>query len=143
MVKRGSWIKTGRYDTFDNSSKRNNYGLYAGFEQKLIDRFEDKSGGVNLFGQFGYARGGINEVPYYFGLGAVLKGVCEKRKNDAIGVAFGWNQFDKSLKRLEHKTSEKVIEVFYKIQLTKFLYLQPDFQYIIKPGGNMKDSFAI
>ena len=139
----GSWIKTGTYDTFSDSTKRNNFGIYGGIEQKIIDRFEDKSGGVSLFGQFGYARGGINSVPYYFGLGAVLNGVCKKRKNDSIGIAFGWHQFDKDLKRLEHKTSEKVIEVFYKIQLTKFLYLQPDFQYIIKPGGNMKDSFAI
>ena len=39
--------------------------------------------------------------------------------------------------------SEKVIEFFYKIHLTNFLYLQPDFQYIIKPGGKTKDSFAI
>ena len=73
----------------------------------------------------------------------VLKGVTEKRKGDEIGIALAWHQFDKQLHRLEHKTAEKVIEVFYKIKLTEFLYIQPDFQYIIKPGGNQKDSFAI
>ena len=139
----GTWIKTGRYDTFDNSSKRNNYGLYAGFEQKLIDRFEDKSGGLSLFGQFGYARTGINSVPYYGGGGLVFKGITPKRRGDSIGVAFGWHQFDKQVHRLENKTSEKVLEIFYKIKLTDFLYIQPDFQYIIKPGGNQKDSFAV
>ncbi|MCR4881254.1 MAG: carbohydrate porin [bacterium] len=139
----GSWIKTGKYDAFSGSEKRNNYGIYGGIDQKIINRFEDKSGGVNLFGQFGYARRGINDVPYYFGVGAVLNGVTQKRKKDAIGIAFGWHQFDKQLKKAENMTSEKVIELFYKIQLTNFLYIQPDFQYIIKPGGNTKDSFAI
>ena len=139
----GSWIKTGQYETFYDETKRNNYGLYAGFEQKLIDRFEDKSGGLSVFGQFGYARGGVNTVPYYGGGGMVFRGITEKRKNDAIGIAFGWHQFDRALHKLENRTAEKVLEIFYKIQLTKFLYIQPDFQYIIKPGGNTKDSFAI
>ena len=139
----GSWIKTGKYDTFTDSSKSNNYGFYGGIEQKIIDRFEDKTGGVNLFGQFGYARREINDVPYYFGLGAVLNGVNEKRKKDSIGIAFGWHQFNKDLHRLENRTAEKVIELFYKIKLTEFLYIQPDIQYIIKPGGNEKNAFAI
>ena len=139
----GNWIKTGKYDTFLNTEKRNNYGIYGGIEQKILNRFEDKSGGLNIFGQFGYARKEINEVPYYYGLGMVLNGVTEKRKKDAIGIAFGWHQFDKQLRDLEDKTSEKVIEIFYKIHLTNFLYIQPDFQYIINPGGNTKDSFAI
>ena len=36
----GDWIKT---------EEKENYGIYAGFEQKLTDRFEDKSGGLSLF----------------------------------------------------------------------------------------------
>ena len=139
----GNWIKTGKYNSYKNTTERNNYGVYAGFEQKLFNRFKDGSGGLNIFGQFGYARNSVNEVPYYAGGGLVLKGVSEKRNGDEIGIALAWHQFDKHLHRLEHKTAEKVIEIFYKIKLTEFLYIQPDFQYIIKPGGNTKDSFAI
>ncbi|MBQ3642663.1 carbohydrate porin [bacterium] len=139
----GDWIKTGKYESYKYSTERNNYGIYAGFEQKLTDRFEDKSGGVKIFGQFGYARNSINDVPYYGGGGVVLQGTTEKRKADSIGIAFGWHQFDRQLHRTQHKTAEKVIELFYKIKLTEFLYIQPDFQYIIKPGGNEKNAFAI
>lgn len=139
----GGWIKTGEYEDYESSIKRNNYGFYGGFEQKLIDWFEDKSGGINLFGQFGYARNSINDVPYYGGGGLVFKGITKKRKDDSIGLAFGWHQFDKQLRSIENRTSEKVIELFYKIKLTEFLYLQPDVQYIIKPSGNERNGFAI
>ena len=139
----GDWIKTGKYESYKNSTERNNYGIYAGFEQKLTDRFEDKSGGLKLFGQFGYARNSINDVPYYGGGGLLFEGMTEKRKADSIGIAFGWHQFDKQLHKTEHRTAEKVIELFYKIKLTEFLYIQPDIQYIIKPGGSDKNAFAL
>lgn len=139
----GDWFKTGKYETYKNTTEHNNFGLYAGFEQKLTDRFEDKSGGLKVFGQFGYARSSLNDVPFYGGGGLIFKGITEKRKNDSIGIAFGWHQFNRDLHRLEHRTAEKVIELFYKIKLTEFLYIQPDIQYIIRPGGNEKNAFAI
>lgn len=138
----GNWIKTGDYDSFKGSTKHNNYGVYAGFEQKLTNKFEDNSGGLSVFGQFGYARNSINDVPYYGGGGLVYKGITKKRKGDSVGIAFGWHQFDRQLYKLEHKTSEKVIELFYKIKLSEFLYIQPDFQYIIDPNGHGKNAFA-
>lgn len=138
----GDWIKTGKYESYKNKTERNNYGIYAGFEQKLTNRFEDNSGGLSLFGQFGYARNSINDVPYYGGGGLVFKGITKKRKEDSIGLAFGWHQFDRELHKLEHKTAEKVIELFYKIKLTEFLYIQPDVQYIIKPNGTDKNALV-
>ena len=139
----GGWIKTGKYDTNKDSIGRNNYGFYAGFEQKLTYRFEDKSGGLSIFSQFGYSRGDINDVPYYYGAGLVFKGITENRKDDSIGLAFGWHQFNRFLHRTENSTAEKVIELFYKIKLTEFFYIQPDVQYIIKPYGTEKNAFAV
>lgn len=138
----GDWIKTGKYESYKDRTERNNYGFYAGFEQKLTNRFEDNSGGLSVFGQFGYARNSINDVPYYGGAGLVFKGITKKRKGDSIGLAFGWHQFDKTLRKLENKTAEKVIELFYKIKITEFLYIQPDVQYIIKPNGTDKNALV-
>ena len=129
----GDWIKT---------EEKENYGIYAGFEQKLTDRLEDKSGGLSLFGQFGYARNSINDVPFYGGSGLIFKGITEKRKEDSIGIAFAWHQFSRFLHRTENSTAEKVIELFYKIKLTEFLYIQPDIQYIIKPSGTDKNALV-
>ncbi len=139
----GNWIKTGKYDSYKDSTERNNYGFYFGFEQKLTNRFDDKSGGLSVFSQFGYAQGDINDVPYYYGTGLIFKGISEKRKEDLIGLAFGWHQFNRYLHRIENNTAEKVIELFYKIKLTEFFYIQPDIQYIIKPYGIEKNAFTI
>ena len=38
---------------------------------------------------------------------------------------------------------ERVIEVTYCIQLTKWLTIQPDFQYIIHPGGSREFDNAV
>jgi porin len=42
--------------------------------------------------------------------------------------------------RPEHET---VIELTHRIQLTKFAYIQPDFQYIAHPGGTGRIPDAI
>ena len=138
----GSWIKTGKYQTYTDNFERNNYGFYSGFEQKLTDKFDDKSGGLSIFSQFGYARSNINDVPYYFGAGLVFKGITQKRKQDSIGFAFSWHQFNRHLHRMENSTAEKVLELFYKIKLTELFYIQPDIQYIIKPYGSEKNAFS-
>lgn len=139
----GDWIKTGKYETYKNTTEHNNYGFYAGFEQKLTDRFEDKSGGLKIFGQFGYARNSTNAVPFYGGGGFIFKGITKKRKEDSIGIALAWHQFNRELNRIENRTAEKVIELFYKIKITEFFYIQPDIQFILKPNGNEKNAFAI
>lgn len=145
----GSWLQSGgSQGGFENlrnpdSVKNYNHGAYFGFEQKAFHIFEDKSGGLSLFGQFGYAPDDINEVPYYSSLGLVWKGVTKERKEDSIGLALAWHQYSNILKNLENKTGEKVAELFYRFKVTNFLYIQPGIQYIIRPGGNGEGSFAL
>lgn len=139
----GGWIKTGEYKNYDGSAGKNNYGFYGGFEQKFINYFEDKSGGLSIFAQFGYAKERTNDVPYYYGLGLTLKGITKKRKSDSIGIAFSNYRFNSDIRHNENRIAEKVIELFYKIKITDFLYIQPDIQYIIKPNGEGKNSFAL
>ena len=40
------------------------------------------------------------------------------------------------MKKSDGLTWETVIETTYRIQITPFLALQPDFQYVIRPGGD-------
>jgi len=34
------------------------------------------------------------------------------------------------------------IELFYKAQLTPYIMVQPDLQYIVNPGGENRDAFV-
>jgi len=41
------------------------------------------------------------------------------------------------------KDTETAIEFFYEAQLFGFLYLKPDLQYVINPGGAYPDALAL
>ena len=77
------------------------------------------------------------------------KGTFPGRDDDIVGIAFAWANLSHSLRSLDHdvftftgvnqpiQSSEIVFEVTYKAPITPWLALQPDFQYIIRPGGGV------
>jgi len=112
-------------------------GLYTEFEQMLFkekrDDAEDTQG-LSLMGQFAWSPAKYNELTKYFGVAAVYKGIAPYRPDDALGVGMNFASFSNRTHATMGTTKgENVLEVFYKIALTPWLYLQPDFQYINKP----------
>ena len=43
---------------------------------------------------------------------------------------------------MENRYSETAIEAFYKYQLTEFMSVKPDLQYIVNPGGAGRDAIV-
>ncbi len=43
---------------------------------------------------------------------------------------------------MDDVTRETAIELFYKAQLTEFMSIQPDIQYIANPSGNGDDALV-
>jgi carbohydrate-selective porin OprB len=81
-------------------------------------------------------------VPFYFHTGLIYKGLIPTRDKDQLGVAFAYGNYsyykildDYNDGRTVHQTYEAVIEADYRVQLTKFTYVQPFWQYIIRPNG--------
>lgn len=81
-------------------------------------------------------------LPFYFHTGLVYKGLIPHRDNDQFGVAFGYGQYsyyqilsDRSEGDYVSPTYEAVLEMDYRIQLNKWAYFQPFWQYIIRPSG--------
>ena len=83
----------------------------------------------------------INSFPYFVMGGMVYKGLFPKRDNDTttFGVAYG--QYSDQL----DKTYEVAIELTHEFQVTSWLSLQPDVQYILRPGGtgNIPDAWVL
>ena len=139
----GMWLHTGNTDELlsqdvidsgiEPGTFPSNQGLYTEFEQMVfkekVDNPEDNQG-LNVFGQFGWSPPNKSELSKYFGTGLVYTGLIPKRNDDALGVGFNSAKFSK---RLGHVKGESVLEVFYKIALTPWLSIQPDFQWINKP----------
>jgi porin len=91
---------------------------------------------------FNFAPSYDNAMPFYFQTGLVYKGLIPGRDHDQIGVAFGYGNYsynkivaEEEAGKTIHQTYEAVIEADYRVQLTKFTYLQPFWQYIVRPNG--------
>jgi porin len=73
-----------------------------------------------------------------FVAGCVYTGVLPNRDEDTIGVGVAWAElFEGGANR------ETAIELFYKVNVSTRLSLQPDLQYIATPSGIHRDSLAI
>lgn len=99
--------------------------------------------GLYAFSFFNYAPKYDNAMPFYFHTGLVYKGLIPSRDKDQAGVAFGLGNYsyykildDYNNGRTVHQTYEAVVEADYRVQLTRFVYVQPFWQYIIRPNGN-------
>jgi carbohydrate-selective porin OprB len=98
--------------------------------------------GLYGFAFLTYAPSYDNVLPFYFQTGLVYKGLIPGRDNDQLGVAFGLGSysFDKlqaeeDAGKTVHQTNEGVVEVDYRVQMAKFVYVQPFWQYIIRPSA--------
>jgi porin len=121
-----------------------NHGVYLAFDQ-LLFREQAAPGdaqGLASFAQFGWAPGDRNEFARYFGGGLVYTGALPNRDEDVLGVGVAHARFSDRLRRLDDRTHETVVELFYKAQVTSWLSLQPDLQLIVNPGGEGRNTLA-
>jgi carbohydrate-selective porin OprB len=98
--------------------------------------------GLYAFGFINYAPKYDNAMPFYFQTGLVYKGLIPGRDQDQLGVVFGLGSYsyykivaEENAGKTIHQTNEAVVEADYRAQLTKFVYVQPFWQYIIRPDG--------
>ena len=97
--------------------------------------------GLYVFSFLSYAPKYNNAMPFYFHTGLVYKGLIPTRDQDQLGLAFAYGNYsyDKvhasEIAGKPTQTFESVLELDYRVQLTKFAYIQPFLQYSIRPNG--------
>lgn len=102
---------------------------------------EPSNQGLGWFGRISFTPQDRNFVGFYFDTGLVYTGLIPGRDDDALGIALGYaNLTDGAAQTLYDEGSrqvgyEAVIEATYDAQVTPWLHVQPDLQYIIRPGG--------
>ncbi len=98
--------------------------------------------GLYAIGFVNYAPKYNNLLPFYFHTGLLYKGPFPGRDNDTIGIAFMYGQYSYyRIKAREdaglgiQKTYEAVVEIDYRLAVNKWAYVQPFWQYIIRPSA--------
>lgn len=131
---------------FDGGEYNQKYTFYWQVDQMIyresgIDDLKNKQG-LYAFSFFNFAPQYDNAMPFYFHVGLVYKGLIPTRDTDQLGLAFGYGNYSQDKIDAEnergvsvHQTFESVVEMDYRVQLTRFAYIQPFWQYIIRPNG--------
>jgi len=122
----------------DPESRGDDYGEYVSVDQKLFRENEKDDQGLGVFGRFGYRTPETNRIGRFWSAGFSYTGLIPKRDADVLGFGFAL-QRPSGLYRSRVDSefdNEAVYELYYAIQLNKWLVITPDVQYVENPGGS-------
>jgi porin len=74
----------------------------------------------------------VNTIPFSASGGLVYQGLMPGRDDDLTALAVYYGKFSD---RLQDQNAETVVEANHRFQLAPWLYVTPDFQYVIRPNG--------
>ncbi|MBC8021405.1 MAG: carbohydrate porin [Methyloceanibacter sp.] len=122
-----------------------NWGLYGIIDQ-LVWRVpgSEETKGVGIFARFVGAPQDRNLIDFYADGGVTFTGMIPGRPDDAFAVGFAYTNisdrvsaFDVDFGEPVPRNYEALIEICYTYQINPGWSLQPNFQYIFQPGGNV------
>lgn len=130
--------------------RRGNYSLYAVADQMVWRPDADGPRAIGVFARLMGSPGDRNLVDFSVNAGITLKAPFEGRDDDTIGIGYGVAKVSSSATALDRDTNfygtstvtrsnEQFIELTYQAQVTPWLQVQPDIQYIIRPAGGVQD----
>ncbi|MFA6988677.1 MAG: carbohydrate porin [Candidatus Gastranaerophilaceae bacterium] len=146
----GYWLLTKHTDKLtsgDPFTYGQNTGMYMCGEQMLYKENKDKPSddqGLTALSLFGWAPSDRNVLTQYYGAGIQYKGLISKRETDIAGIGTSIGRFSPRLNDIDGRHGyETILEMFYRFQLTKWLAIVPDLQYVFHPNGKGRSSFLM
>lgn len=124
-----------------------NYGIYAVVDQ-MVYRLPGAGDarGISIFARVVGSPSDRNQVDAYADGGIVFTGLIPRRPNDTFGVGFAYtgisdqaSAFDIDSGSPVIRSYEAVLEITYSAEIMPGWTLQPDFQYVWNPGGDVPD----
>ncbi len=139
----GGYYSTWTYPQFGNSQGETGaYGLYWHFDQMLYRMNPFKDTGLTAWSAFVLSpQQNTAKLPFQYNGGLVYTGMIPFRPQDLTIFGIVYGNFSSNYAQANqasaggYATYELVYELGYRINMTKFAYIQPDAQWIINPGG--------
>jgi porin len=154
----GAWYDDHALTDFKSGeSARGSWGFYGLFDQVVLPFGDAGSNrGLGVFGSVIFATDpGVAQMPFFCTAGVAARGICDARPEDWLGLGAVYGHFSNDLQdaqRDQQKLNpsvgvqdyEMAIELFYRFYFRKHaVFFQPDFQYIVRPGGTGKIDNAL
>jgi len=136
----GGYYDSSDFDSVDDSDEQRdgNYGFYLLLDQMVYreggpDSAKGSDQGLTPWAAFTLAPvERVNTIPFSASGGLVYQGLIPGRDDDLTALAVYYGKFSD---RLQDQSAETVVEANHRLQLTPWLYVTPDFQYVIRPNG--------
>ncbi|WP_246774944.1 carbohydrate porin [Bradyrhizobium diazoefficiens] len=126
-------------------------GGWAVFEQQLYRVPKSDDRGIGVFARVSGAPADRNLIDLYADAGFEFVGLSDKRPDDKFGIAAGYAHVSKRAQALDAdyramvgspwptRSFEALLTAVYQYQVRDGWTFQPNFQYIIHPGGGATD----
>ena len=164
-AKLGAWYNTNRFaDPFANGvnapvpdptaggpgTRQGDWSVYGTLDALVYRPDPDGDGGLAVTARAMGAPGDRSLVDAFIQGGVTYKGVFG-RDGDTVGVGAEYTRISPRASAGDAATAEftgafypvrseeTVVEATYQAQVTPWLMVQPDFQYVIRPGGGLPD----
>ena len=131
---------------------RGNQGIFAVYEQKLLNSSFDSRKGIGFFARASVSPSDRNLVSFYIDGGIQITGFSETRLNDKFGIGLIYAKISDAVRHLDRdarifaggvtpiRDYEAVLEFSYVAEIKPGVLLQPLFQYVRHPGAGAVDS---
>ena len=148
----GAWAYTAAFDALDRSDAAGNperlhtsRGVYGLVEGRLAGKADGRA--LSGWVRAGIADDRVDRIAGYTGGGVVLSQPFAGRDGDTAGVSVMRAWFGDPARRAEPglRQAETTIEATYRAPLIPRVAVQPDFQYVIHPGGTpgLRDAVVV
>jgi porin len=159
----GGWYDDSQFTDFKTVARghapgvtRGNWGLYGLFDQLLVRFGEpDSNRGFGVTGSALISPDqSVSQMPFFSTAGFLVRGLFPSRPTDSTGFGVVFGQFSNDLQDSQRRAQlmnpsigvqryETALELTYAFRfLGGARFLQPDLQYIIRPGGTGRLSNA-
>ncbi len=131
---------------------QNDWGFYASLDQVLWrpegDGTKENERGLTGVLRVFTAPEDRNQVSLEIDGSLAWKGLLPSRPDDTIGLGFGWFKVSPAARALDTeivalglarpvRSAEGLIEAAYQAQIAPWWQVEPDLQYVIRPGGGI------
>lgn len=144
VFKIGFWYATADYnDVRFPTSHDGNFGIYGVADQTV---WQGGDTSISVFTRAGVVPSNRNTVSFYIDGGVGVKGLIPGRADDTLTFGVAYEKISPDAIAADRdavlpviRSNEAVFEISYAAQIAPWWVIQPDFQYIVRPGGNVAD----
>jgi porin len=131
------------------------FGVYSVFEQRLYRVGNDLDRGIGIFARVSVSPSDRNLIDRYADGGIEFVGLSDIRPKDKFGVAFGYAHVSSRAQSLDAdfqqvmgpgwptRSFESLVTAVYQYEVRSGWTLQPNFQYVVHPGGGATDPLGV